>query len=153
MKRLLRRSFYYRIINIRINWLYLPNKLQLKNKTMNSSEKTKNDRTILATLSYYCVLLNIIIIAMTIGFCIYLATQPCKYDYPCERPYYEIFYFFAAIACFIVSLIGWLLAIFSAQPKTLIQEKHLALGKYWNKLISLMGLSFIAFFLLIFFIN
>ena len=128
-------------------------KIVLQKTIMNPQQKTKCNHTIFATLSYYCSFLNLAIIGITIGYCIYRAANACEYGHFCERPYYEILYFFAAVACFIVSLIGWLLAAYSSPPTTPVQEKHLALGRFWNKLISLTGLALISFFLLILLLN
>ena len=57
---------------------------------MKEPEQINRESSKLSRSSYYCAILNIFIIAASIFYSIYIASQSCKFTNICERPLYEL---------------------------------------------------------------
>lgn len=99
---------------------------------MKEPEKISKKPSKLSRLSYYCSILNIFIIAASIFYSIYIASQSCKFTHICERPLYELLFVSAAFLCTCISLIGLSLAYLSSNTEENADLHYHNLGMAWN---------------------
>lgn len=112
---------------------------------MKEPEQINRESSKLSRSSYYCAILNIFIIAASIFYSIYIASQSCKFTNICERPLYELLFVSAAFLCTCISLIGLSLAYLSSNTEENADLHYHNLGMAWNRNILFLSMLYIAF--------